>query len=51
MPASLTDFPGGRPAGLSKAEALAGMDNGRDMLAAMEDMAPQQIEDLLNKLG
>ena len=51
MPASLTDFPGGRPAGLSKAEALAGMDNGRDMLAAIEDMAPQQIEDLLNKLG
>ena len=49
-PASLTDFPGGRPAALSKAEALAGMD-GREMLDNMADMNPEQIENLLNRLG
>lgn len=49
-PASLTDFPGGRPAGLTKAEALADMD-GREMLDSMASMTPEQIEDLLNRLG
>lgn len=49
-PASLTDFPGGRPAALSKAEALAGMD-GREMLDNMQDMSAEQIENLLNRLG
>lgn len=50
-PASLTDFPGGRPAGLTKAEALAGMTDGREMLDNMANMTPEQIEDLLNRLG
>ena len=50
-PASLTDFPGGRPAGLTKAEALAGMTDGREMLDNMASMTPEQIEDLLNRLG
>ena len=50
-PASLTDFPGGRPAGLTKAEALAGMTDGREMLDSMDNMTPEQIEDLLNRLG
>lgn len=49
-PASLTDFPGGRPAGLTQAEAMANMD-GREMLDNMANMTPEQIEDLLNKLG
>ena len=50
-PASLTDFPGGRPAGLTKAEALSGMTDGREMLDSMANMTPEQIEDLLNRLG
>ena len=50
LPASLSDFPGGRAAAPSKAEALASME-APDMLAAMQDMAPEQIEELLNRLG
>lgn len=49
-PASLTDFPGGRPAGVSAAEAMSSMD-AHEMLETMQGMAPEQIEDLLNRLG
>lgn len=50
-PASLTDFPGGRPAGLTKAEAMAAMTDGRELLENMEGMSAEQIDELLNRLG
>lgn len=49
VPASLSDFPGGKPgAGASREEALANMD-ATDMLEAMENMTPEQIDAFLNK--
>jgi hypothetical protein len=51
VPASLTDLPGGRPAGLSRDEQMADM-NGRELLDAMGagNMTPEQIERFLNTL-
>ncbi|NML24322.1 RodZ family helix-turn-helix domain-containing protein [Zoogloea dura] len=46
-PASLSDIPGGRPAGTSREEAMAGM-NSVDLLDAMSGMSPEQIERYLN---
>ena len=50
-PASLTDFPGGRAAGLTREEQLAQL-NGRELLDAMQtgSMSPEQIERFLNTL-
>lgn len=50
VPDSLTGFPGGRPAAVTTAEAMAGMD-GRQMLDAMSGMTPAQIETMLDRLG
>ena len=51
VPASLTDLPGGRPAGLTRDEQMADM-NGRELLDAMGDgnMTPEQIDRFLNTL-
>lgn len=51
VPASLTDLPGGRPAGLSRDEQMADM-NGRELLDAMQggNMSPEQIDRFLNTL-
>lgn len=51
VPSSLTDFPGGRPAGLSRDEQMADM-NGRELLDAMNtgNMTPEQIDRFLNTL-
>lgn len=48
VPASLSDFPGGRAGGVTRDEVMAGM-NGPDMLEAMADMTPQQIDAYLNR--
>lgn len=48
IPTSLTDFPGGRPAGVTREEAMADM-SGPDMLEAMQAMTPDQIEAILNR--
>ena len=49
VPASLTDVPGGRAAASSREEAMAGMD-GVDLMLAMDDMTPEQVERYLNNL-
>lgn len=49
VPASLSDFPGGRAAGLSKAEAMADMD-GVQLVGAMDNMTPEQLEAYLNSI-
>jgi len=49
VPASLTDFPGGTAGPGTRDEALAGMDSGTDLLSAMENMTPAQIESYLNR--
>ena len=51
LPASLTDFPGGRAAGLTREEQMAQL-NGRELLDAMQagNMSPEQIERFLNTL-
>ena len=49
VPASLSDFPGGRAAGLSKAEAMADMD-GVQLLGAMDNMDAAQLEAYLNSI-
>lgn len=51
VPASLSDFPGGRAAGLTRDEQLAQL-NGQDLLDAMQsgNMNPDQIERFLNNL-
>ena len=49
VPASLSDFPGGRAAGLSKAEAMADMD-GVQLLGAMDTMDAAQLEAYLNSI-
>lgn len=49
VPTSLSDFPGGRAAGVSKSEAMADMD-AVQLLDNMDDMTPQQIEQYLNSL-
>ncbi|QLI49418.1 hypothetical protein vBPaeMUSP18_14 [Pseudomonas phage vB_PaeM_USP_18] len=49
VPASLSDFPGGRSGATSREEAMADMD-GIQLLGSMDDMTPEQIEYYLNKL-
>lgn len=49
VPASLSDVPGGRASASSREEAMAGMD-GIELIAAMDDMTPEQIERHLNSL-
>lgn len=49
VPASLSDFPGGRAAGLSKAEAMADMD-GVQLLGAMDTMDAAQLEAYMNSI-
>lgn len=49
VPGSLSDIPGGRPgAGASREEVLASMES-TEMLEAMEDMTPEQIERFLDR--
>lgn len=48
IPASLSDIPGGRVAGTNLFEAMDSM-NSREMLGAMRNMTPEQIEDWLNQ--
>ena len=48
VPTSLSDFPGGRPAGVTREEAMADM-TGPDLLENMAAMTPQQIETFLNR--
>lgn len=49
VPTSLTSFPSGRPgAGASPDEAMATM-NSHDLMQAMQNMTPQQIEQFLNR--
>lgn len=52
VPASLSDFPGGRAGGQSFFEQIAGMTDGREMLDAIQsrDLTPQQLDHLLNHL-
>ena len=51
VPASLSDFPGGRAAGITREEQLAQL-NGQELLDAMQsgNMTPEQIERFLNNL-
>jgi len=48
VPASLSDFPGGAIGPGSRDEAMAGM-TGQELLGAMENMTPEQIETYLNR--
>ena len=48
VPTSLSDFPGGRPSGATRAEAMADM-TGPELLEDMTNMTPQQIETFLNR--
>lgn len=48
-PVSLSDIPGGRASGATLEEQVAGLD-GTDLLERMQDMSPEQIESLLNRL-
>jgi hypothetical protein len=48
-PVSLSDIPGGRASGATLEEQVAGLD-GTDLLERMQDMSPDQIESLLNRL-
>ena len=48
-PASLSAIPGGKPGGLSALEQLAGKATGPELVAAMENMTPDQIEAFLNR--
>ncbi len=48
VPTSLSDFPGGRAGGVTRDEVMADM-NGPDMLEAMANMTPQQIDAYLNR--
>lgn len=48
-PASLSDIPGGKAAGASLEEQLANLD-GTDLLDRMQDMTPDQIDSVLNRL-
>ncbi len=49
VPASLSDFPGGRASGKSRDEAMADM-GAIDLLSAMDDWTHEQIERFLNRL-
>lgn len=49
VPNSLSDIPGGRPAGASREEQMAAM-NSVDLLSNMENMSPDQINDYLNRI-
>ena len=42
-------IPGGKPGGLSALEQLAGKATGPELVAAMENMTPDQIEAFLNR--
>lgn len=48
-PASLSDIPGGRPSAASMEEQMAGLE-GAELLDRMQDLDPEKIESLLNKL-
>jgi hypothetical protein len=48
VPASLSDFPGGRPAAGTREEAMAEM-SAPDLMDVMAGMSPQQIEQFLNR--
>ncbi|MDG9927423.1 MULTISPECIES: hypothetical protein [unclassified Pseudomonas] len=48
-PASLSDIPGGRAAGITREEAMAEMD-GVELLESMDDMSREQIDAFLNRL-
>lgn len=48
-PVSLSDIPGGKPAGQTQSDILAAKSTGADLLDAMQGMSPDQIEDFLNK--
>lgn len=48
-PNSLSDIPGGRSSAASPEEQMADME-GNDLLDRMQDMDPDKIEDLMNKL-
>ncbi len=49
VPASLTDFPGGRVGAGTREEAMSEMTSGTDLLASMENMSKEQIENYLNR--
>lgn len=49
VPSSLSDLPGGTAGKGSRTEAMADMDSVQ-LMAAMEDMSPEQIEQYLNRL-
>lgn len=50
VPASLSDIPGGTPAPGNLEDQLDNLD-GKDLLERMQDMPPEKIEYLLNKLA
>lgn len=50
VPASLSDFPGGRAGATSRSEAMHDMSDGVELAMAMDDMTPEQIEQFLNRL-
>lgn len=51
VPSSLSDIPGGRPAGQTREEQMAEL-NGQELLDAMQEgnMSPERIEEFLNSL-
>lgn len=49
VPASLSDFPGGRAGATSREEVMADMD-AIQLLISMDNMTPEQIEHYLNRL-
>lgn len=49
-PSSLSDIPGGRPAGQTRFEQLAETSDPMELLSAMDNMTPEQIEAHLNRL-
>jgi len=49
VPNSLSDIPGGRPSAASPDEQMADME-GKDLLDRMQEMEPEKIDSLLNKL-
>lgn len=50
VPPSLSAFPPGKAASTSALDAMTDMDNGVDLMGAMDDMTPEQIEQYLNRL-
>lgn len=50
VPASLSDFPGGRAGANSRDEAMHDMSSGIELSEAMREMTEEQIEQFLNRL-